>query len=150
MSDPVLTPNFEPVEMTGAVSGSDVIQDLLDRVGERLSLCNDLRPTDSYSAYAARVTVEIQLTDVAPVEVTAHVAVGSIDPRQPSQQITLNVPTVEAAGIMERSGLQPASLERFADDDAARAAAEETAAPKRKRFYVASGRPRGRPRKGLS
>jgi hypothetical protein len=148
MSDPVLTPNFEPVEVAGSVSGSDVVLDICDRLAEKLLLSDSLRESDAYSSYSAQITVTLQLTDVYPTEIATAIQVNTVDPKQPSRAITLDVPTVEADEARARLGLQPSpNLERFADDDAAGAEMAKVAAPTRRRYYTPTGRPRGRPRK---
>jgi hypothetical protein len=142
MSDPVLTPNFEPVEVAGAVNGTEIVYDLLDRLAEQLLQSDALRETDCYTSYQATLTISLQ--DVYPLVVVARVEAGTFNPQQPSRAITLNVPVVEADAVRARSGSQPANLERFIDD--AGAMVPQAAAPKKK-YYVPSGRPRGRPRK---
>jgi hypothetical protein len=47
----------EAVSVPGSVSGSEVINDLLDRVAEKLSKSCNLRQSDSYAGYTATVTV---------------------------------------------------------------------------------------------
>ena len=133
------------VDVPASISGEDILSDLLDRIAERLILTNSLRPVDCYRGYSARVTVELQLDDIDTTEARAEVRVGDVDPLRPSLRIALDAPGARAEQV-QRSGLQPLSLEKPIDD--AGVAALEVAAPKQKRFYVATGRrPRGRPRK---
>jgi hypothetical protein len=119
------------ISVPGAISGTVIIDDLLNRIGDRLARDCSLRSTDAYRAYSARVTVELQLHDVYEAEVTAEVQVGSIDGQQASQQIVIEeAATADAA--CNRSGLQPSSLERPIDFGSA--AVNEAAAPMRRQY----------------
>jgi hypothetical protein len=129
-----LEPILEAVAIPGRISGAEVICDLLDRIGERLSRSCDLRPSDSYAAYSATVEVRLQLVDVDSVEVVQQIAVGAPDLQQPTQPITLEVPLVEPVDVEERLGLpQTESLERCVDGSVPEAA---TATPAAKRYYT--------------
>jgi hypothetical protein len=139
-----LTANMEMIDTPGSVSGAEIVTDLLDRLAEKLLAFDSLRESDAYGSYSARVTVELQLVDVYPVTVAAAIQVGTVDPQQPSRTIALDVPAVEADMVRARSGSPPANLERFIDDSAG--ATVQVAAPKQK-YYVPTGRPRGRPKK---
>jgi hypothetical protein len=133
------------VDVPASISGEDILSDLLDRIAERLILTNSLRAVDCYRGYSARVTVELQLDDIDTVAISTEVEVGSIDPLRPSERITAGA-SARAEQVQERTGHQPPMLEKPIDD--AGVAALEAVAPKRKRFYVTTGRPRGRPPKG--
>jgi hypothetical protein len=104
-----MEPSMEVIATPGAISGTGVIDDLLNRIAAQLERSCDLRASDCYTGYAARVRIDLQLHDVYAVEATAQVAVGSIDPTQPSQRITLG-PTVQA-----EAEPAPGSLERPVD-----------------------------------
>jgi hypothetical protein len=130
-----LEPILEAVAIPGRISGAEVICDLLDRIGERLSRSCDLRPSDSYAAYSAKVTVELSLVDVDTVEVVQQIAVGTPDSQQPTQPITLEVPLVEPVDVEERLGLpQTESLERCVDGSLPEAAG--VTAKAEKRYYT--------------
>jgi hypothetical protein len=139
-----LTANMEMIDTPGSVSGAEIVYDICDRLAEKLLSSDCLRESDAYSSYAATITATVQLTDVYPVAVAATIHVGTIHPQQPSRTIALDVPAVEADMVRARSGSPPANLERFTTDDAG--ATVQAAAPKQK-YYVPTGRPRGRPRK---
>ena len=126
-----LTPNMEVVSVPGAISGTAIIDDLCNRLAERLSRDCCLRGTDAYQGYSARVTVELQLIDVYPAEVAAQVAVGTVDAGQPAQQIMMNVPADAADSLQAQVGLQP-SLERPIDGGAG--APAEAPAPQRRQY----------------
>jgi hypothetical protein len=114
---------MEQVEVAGSISGADVISDLLDRIGDKLSKSCDLRPVDVYRGYAAKVEVQLQLMDIYPVAVTQEIQVGALDPAQPSKHIAL--------GSEIEAKLEQACLERPIDP------AGVTEAPAReKRIYV--------------
>jgi hypothetical protein len=84
-----LTPIMEPITIPGRISGTGVIDDLCNRIAEKLARSCDLRAIDAYSGYTAKVTIELQLLDVYPCEVTAVVPVGTIDPQLRSVRIDL-------------------------------------------------------------
>lgn len=137
-----LTTNTEIVDAALPISGGDVVQDLLDRLAEKLLSSDSLRGTDAYQSYSACVTVTLQLVDVYPVEVAAEVQVGTIDPQRPAKTMAFALPNVQAEEVRERSGLPPANLEYSIHDNAA-----VPAPTPKKRYYTPTGRSRGRPRK---
>jgi len=49
-----LEPIMEPIIVEGRINGQQVIADLLDRIGERLSRDCSLRQIDSYAKYGPR------------------------------------------------------------------------------------------------
>jgi len=107
---------MEPVSAPGRINGAEVINDLLDRIGEQLSKSCDLRGTDSYLSYAATVTINLQLTDFDTVQVVADLVVGTLSSQPPPQRIVLTVPPVTAEQVQERLGQESApSLERCVD-----------------------------------
>jgi hypothetical protein len=128
MTDATLQPNMELVGVPGAISGTAIIDDLLNRIGERLSRDCALRETDAYQGYSATVQINLQLADVYPVEVAAQVAVGTVDAAQPSTRIAMNV---TADVVTARAGTEP-SLERFIEGDAG--APAEAPAPQRRQY----------------
>jgi hypothetical protein len=138
-----LTANMEMIDTPGSVSGAEIVYDICDRLAEKLLSSDCLRESDAYSSYAATLDVTVQLVDVYPVAVSAQVAVGAVDPRQPSRRMAVAMPDVTADEVRQRSGSVPANLEYSIHDHAA----AQPAAPQRKRYYVATGRPRGRPKK---
>ncbi len=107
--EPVLEPMMGPVAVPGRITGQQVINDLCDRIGERLAHDCSLRAIDAYSGYAARVTIELQLQDVYEVEVRATVQVGEINSQLPSLHIALGS---EVAAEPESE-----NLERVIDPD---------------------------------
>lgn len=64
-----LSPNMEAVQVPGQISGAAIIDDLCQRIRDRLSRDCSLSQSDAYAGYAARVTVELQLKDVDITEV---------------------------------------------------------------------------------
>jgi hypothetical protein len=83
-----LQPNMA-VEIPGQISGDRIIDDLLNRIADRLERTGDLRPTDCYNGYAARVRIDLQLADIYPAEVSTEIAMGTLDAKRPSLTITL-------------------------------------------------------------
>jgi hypothetical protein len=131
-----ITPIMEPISVPGRISGHEVIADLLDRVAERLSTSCDLRQSDSYAAYSAKVSVELQLRDVDTVSASQQITVGTLDAEQLSQRITVTVPPVSPEEVAERLGLpQTESLERSVDGSMP----EPAAAAASKRHYTPRG-----------
>jgi hypothetical protein len=123
--------SIEAVAVESRISGVEVINDLCDRIAERLTKSCDLREVDSYSGYAAKVQIELQLVDLGPVEVSAEIQVGTMNPSQPSERITLgeSVAADEADSPM---------LERPADP----AGVQEAPEIREKRFYAPRNRVR--------
>ena len=75
-----------------AITGTGVIEDLCSRIAQKLALNCDLRSTDAYRSYSATVQITMRLEDVADTEVTDQIAIGTIHPDLPSEQITVDVP----------------------------------------------------------
>lgn len=112
-----LTPvtTAEPVAVPGRISGNAIINDLCNRIADKLAGDCSLRQIDSYSAYSTRVLIEIQLVDIYPTEVVATVAVGKINPQLPALQISLG-------SDMTAEVTESGSLERPIDSDGVRSA----------------------------
>jgi hypothetical protein len=131
---------MEPVAVPGRISGQEVINDLLDRLAEKLATSCDLRSSDSYAAYSARVQIELQLTDVDTVSASQQITVGTLDAEQRSQRITVNVPPVSPEEVEERLGLpQTESLERCVDGSLPEPPAASAKASKEPRYYTPRG-----------
>jgi hypothetical protein len=115
--DPLLEPVMEAISVPGSMSGTDIIDHLCNEIADKLSRSCDLRAVDSYARYAATVQIEMQLTDMDTTEIVERINVGTIDPCQPSQRLTIDVPTAQAEEVGERLGLEfeSASLERPID-----------------------------------
>lgn len=92
-----LEPVMTAISVPGWISGSAIIDDLLHRIREKLESNCDLRATDCYRSYSAKVFVELQLTDIDTVTVGAEVHVGAFDPALKVERIAL-AGEVEAAG----------------------------------------------------
>jgi hypothetical protein len=54
--EPSLEPNMA-ITIPGSISGPQVIDDLLNRVAQRLERDCSLRPIDCYAGYSAKVTM---------------------------------------------------------------------------------------------
>ena len=104
---------LEPIAIPGQISGTGVIEDLCNRIREKLAKSCDLRAIDAYSSYAAKVGIELQLVDLGPVEVSAEIQVGTLNPSQPSERITLrkSVAADEADSAMLERPVDPAGVE---------------------------------------
>jgi hypothetical protein len=126
-----LTPSMEVVAVPGAISGSAIIDDVCDRIAEKLARDCNLRPLDCYSGYSASVSVTLQLHDVYPVETSAVVEIGTVDAAQPSTRIAMNVPVLAADSLEARAGIEPPSLERPIDGAGAPAEAQ---VPQRRQY----------------
>jgi len=107
--------NAEPIVMAEQISGADVIADLAARLVEGLSHECHLRETDAYDGYSAVVTAEIQLRGLDSERVEKKLTIGAHDPATPSHRITVKVEPTTASEVRERSGQEPASLERAVD-----------------------------------
>jgi hypothetical protein len=129
-----LTPNMA-VDVPRTVSGEQIVDDVCLQIADRLSRDCNLRGSDSYASYSARIRVDLWLQDVDTTEVNADVVIGQAEAAPPSRTIAMGV----GAAADQVAGALPQSLERFADDDAGVAA--EAAAPKPWRA------PKNRPRR---
>jgi len=118
MMEPIV---LDPVHIEGRISGASVIDDLCSRIGDRLARNCDLRPTDSYDSYSAKVTIELSLVDVDTAKVTETITVGQM-PQPPKpisaqpQAITLDIKPVVASMVIDRREPAPSeTLERAVD-----------------------------------
>ena len=110
---------ISPIHIGGRISGSGVIDDLCGRIADRLCRNGDLRTVDSYSSYAARIVIELDLQDVDVIKATETITVGVMP--APSVQsvaaqpkaITLEVPSIPASML----ALSNDSLERTVAGD---------------------------------
>jgi hypothetical protein len=93
-----------PISVPGQISGDRIIDDLLNRIREKLERSNDLRQVDSYTGYSAEGEIRLQLKAVDMVAVAAQVKVGAIDPALPVQRIALND---DVAGVADESLEKP-------------------------------------------
>jgi hypothetical protein len=125
--EPLMEPITEPIHIPGRISGAAIIDDLCDRIAERLAHDCSLRATDAYSGYSARVQIELQLHDVYPTEVAATVKVGEINSQLPSAHIDLGGEVVAEP--------ESGNLERSIDPDGSLPEAA-TAAAKERRYYT--------------
>jgi hypothetical protein len=88
-----MEPNSEPITVAAAsISGTEVIEDLCARIADKLSRSGDLRPTDAYRTYSAKITIELQLVDIDQIEIAEQMVIGTPDPEQPSEHITVAIP----------------------------------------------------------
>jgi hypothetical protein len=81
----------EPISAT-SISGAEIVDHLCSQIADKLSRSGDLRPTDAYRSYSARVTIDLQLADVDHVEIADEIVIGTPHPEQPSKQIVVAVP----------------------------------------------------------
>jgi hypothetical protein len=130
-----LEPIMEAIDVDGQISGLDVIDDLCCQIAAKLARHCDLRATDAYSGYSAKVQIELQLTDLDTVGVSAQMVIGTPNPSQPFQQIAVDVPQVSAEEVFSRTGLGSPSLERPIDGVVLEAV-RDALAPSGKRQYV--------------
>jgi hypothetical protein len=98
-------------------------------IADRLARDCNLRMSDSYPSYSARIRVDLWLEDVDTTEVNADLSIGPVESAPPTRSITMGV----GAAAEQVAGSLPESLERFVDGAGA---AEDAAAPKEKRVYV--------------
>jgi len=118
-----------------AASGDQIVDDVCLRIADRLSKDCNLRSSDSYRSYSARVRVDLWLQDVDTTEVNAHLTIGPAESAPPTRTITVGV----GAAADQVSGSLPVNLERYIDDDGA---AMNAAIPKQPRSYVSRVRTR--------
>jgi hypothetical protein len=95
----------EGIQVVQHTSGSAIIEDLLNRIREKLQGSGDLRSVDAYTAYSVKVEIELQLMDIDTANINTEVAVGTINPALPSQHITLGEAVVaeKADDTLERA-----------------------------------------------
>lgn len=97
-----LTP-VQSITVSGTINGPAIINDLCNRIADKLERSNELRPVDAYRSYAARVTIDLQLVDIDTNSIATEVSVGNIDPGQKTQSITLSgTAMAEADRSLER------------------------------------------------
>jgi hypothetical protein len=60
----------EPIIVAASISGAEVIDQLCSHIAEKLSCSGDLRHSDAYRTFSAKVTIELQLADIDQVEIT--------------------------------------------------------------------------------
>lgn len=127
---------MEPINVESRLSGSAIIDDLCNRIAERLACNGDLREVDSYRGYSARVTVELKLQDVDTVEARTEVIVGP--PLAPPKPAALPGGHIALDVKVTPEELAPApSLERNVDGSLPEA---HSATPKPpKRYYTPRG-----------
>lgn len=99
------------------ISGVSIVNDLCDKIAEKLERSCDLRSTDAYRSYAARVSITLQLIDVDTTEVAAQVDIGTMDPAQPTEHVSIDVAgvAVEAPSLekpIDPSGFNEASPQK--------------------------------------
>jgi hypothetical protein len=85
-----LVPNMEAINVPRMISGAAIIDDLLDRIEQRLAKDCGLRATDAYAGYSASVVIRIQVRDVDVTEIEAQIGVGTIDHAQEHQDIHIS------------------------------------------------------------
>ena len=81
----------EPIS-AATISGVEVIDDVCARIADRLSRSGNLRLTDAYRTYSAKITIELQLADIDQVEIAEQIVIGTPHPEQRSEHITVDVP----------------------------------------------------------
>ena len=101
----------EPI-LVEQVSGVEIIDDICNRIAEELGKSCHLRATDAYSGYSAKLQFEVQPVDIDVVKVEKTLVIGDHDPATPSRRMAIDVPPTTADEVRERSGYEPASLER--------------------------------------
>jgi hypothetical protein len=124
-----MSDSIETLGTVQALSGTDIIEDVAQRVAAALGQNCFLRSSDEYQGYSARVVLEVQLVDVDITRVDETFVVGAHDQARPSQRFEVEIPTASPSEVLERNGLSvPESLAR----DVAGNAPE----PVKRRFYA--------------
>lgn len=108
------------------LSGTEIVEDIAQRVAAALAGNCYLRATDAYSSYGTKVQIDLQLKDLDTTRVEKSFTIGQHEPGIPSRSVKVEISEATAREIRERSGTLPPSLERMVDGDA----------PPEKRFYA--------------
>jgi hypothetical protein len=105
----------EAISVPGRINGHQIIDDLLRRIGERLSRNCDLRESDSYSSFSARVVIDLSLVDVDRVSVVTDMVIGTSPASAPAPPVAK--PT--KSPLEPTNSLEPVELDVkpvYADD----------------------------------
>jgi hypothetical protein len=121
---------IEPLTGLEALSGEDIVSDLVTQVAAGLSANCYLRGLDSYASYSAIIQISLQLKDLDVIQVDQNLAIGVHDPGRPSRPIKVKIAETTVEIVRERSGLLPPSLERMIDGNIPPATSQK------KRFYA--------------
>jgi hypothetical protein len=109
----------DQIEILGsaqALSGSDIVEDIAQRVAVALAANCYLRGTDEYQRYSARIVIEVQLVDIDRTSVNEAFTIGQPDGALSGHKSEVDIPEAPAAEVLERAELPlPASLERQVD-----------------------------------
>jgi len=100
------------------LSGLDVIEDILERIGSDLAKSAHLRGTDAYASYSAKCVLEIQLEDIERATEKRELKIGRHDSAKPSRRFEIGIEPAPVDVVRERSGLAAPSLEGPVNGDA--------------------------------
>lgn len=98
---------LEALDTRETLSGVEIAEDLANCLVEGLRNNADLRPTDAFSGYAAKIKVELQLQDVDRITVSQIISVDTLNSEIPATTVEIVVPQADALTVRERSGIEP-------------------------------------------
>lgn len=118
------------------LSGTEIIDDLAACLVEALSKGSELRATDAYRSYSAKITIAIQLNALDTVAVDQTAIVGDFDSSRPADlEIEIESPLAGAVEVRQRMDTMPPSVEQtIVDPDDLRP--EPIAETQRRRWYT--------------
>jgi hypothetical protein len=94
------------------LNGVDILEDLACCLIEGLRGNCDLRASDAYWSYAARITVELFLNDLGVQKVDSSLVIGKPNAaKSPDYVAAVEIPDTSAEVVRERSGRTEASME---------------------------------------
>lgn len=129
------------------LSGTEIIDDLAACLVEALSKGSELRSSDAYRSYSAKITISLQLNSLDTVSLDQAAVVGDFDASRPATlEIEIVSPLAGAEEVRERMDTVPPSVERciVGPDDVRPEPPPET---QRRRWYAPrkAGHPATRP-----
>jgi len=116
-----LEPIMEPVSVPRMMSGTAIIDDVCLRLANQLARDCNLRGSDCYRSYSARVRVDLWVNDIDTTEISADVQVGPVESAPSTQTVSMGI----GAAADQVAGAIPQSLERFIDDGGAQVREKE-------------------------
>jgi hypothetical protein len=113
------------------LSGVEILEDIAQCLVEGLRNNCDLRASDAFASYAAKITVELYLHDTDTQKLDKSIIVGEPASLPPTHTATVEMPLASADEVRERSDLTPPSMEIAADGSRV-----QEPAKRRTRFYA--------------
>ena len=113
------------------LNGAEIIEDLCSCISETLGKNCDLRASDAFESYSAKVIVALYLRDLGVQTIETDIAIGQPDSEAPpSVEVGVEIPDASPDVVRERLGIAETSMEIAVDGSAL------SASPAKRRFYA--------------